>query len=132
MCFMLVFELFTSFDTFSLQCQLKNAFETSEKFNVIRLKGIYLLIFKVWEPKYIKVSNRDKFQFCVKVYGLKTYSTFKKCHCVKLASCHVAIVVPHVRVNELFSVNVMYLCLIFNLVLIFIIFVQLNPIFSLN
>jgi len=42
-CFMLAFELFTLFDTSPLQCQLRNTFDRSKKFNV-------LFIFKVWEP----------------------------------------------------------------------------------
>jgi len=40
----LAFE-FTPFGTFLLQCQLRNVFETSTKFNVIGLKGLYSFIF---------------------------------------------------------------------------------------
>jgi len=38
--FMLAFELFQPFDTFPLQYLLRNLFDTSNKFNIIGLKGL--------------------------------------------------------------------------------------------
>jgi len=51
---MITFELFTLFDTFMFQCQLKNTFETSNKLNKIYLKEINLPIFKVEELNWTK------------------------------------------------------------------------------
>jgi len=36
------------------------------------IKKVFLFTFKVWGPKYIKVSNNGEFLFCVKVHVLKT------------------------------------------------------------
>jgi len=46
------------------QCkQLKmlvwNKFNTPKKVDIIGLKGLYLFIFKVWGPKYIKVLDNN-------------------------------------------------------------------------
>jgi len=49
-----------------------NVFNTSKKFNVIKLKWLYPFIFKVWKPKCIKVLNMDQFQFRVNVKELKS------------------------------------------------------------
>jgi len=72
---MLVLELFTLFDTFLVQYLLRDAFNTPKKVNIIELKGLHSFIFKVQGLKRINVSDRDEFQFCVKVQGLKTYLT---------------------------------------------------------
>jgi len=37
------------------------------KVNFIGLKGLYQLIFKVWRLKFIKIWDRDEFQFCILV-----------------------------------------------------------------
>jgi len=59
--FILVFELFTSFDMFPFQCQRKNTFDKSKVFSVIGLKGLCSFTFKVWEPKCIKILDTDEF-----------------------------------------------------------------------
>jgi len=47
----------------------------AKKLNVIRLKGLHISThFKVWEPKFIKVSDIDEFEFRVKIQR----QTFKK------------------------------------------------------
>jgi len=46
-----------------------NNFNTNIKYfghvkkNIIKLKKLYLFIFKIYGPKYIKILNRDEFQF---------------------------------------------------------------------
>jgi len=46
-----------------------------KKIDVIRIKELYSFIFKVLGLKCIEVSDMDKFQFWIKVQGLKTYLT---------------------------------------------------------
>jgi len=56
-------KFYTLFDTFLVQYLLRNMFDTSKKVNVIEFKGLYSFIFKVQGSKYIKILDRDKFQF---------------------------------------------------------------------
>jgi len=44
---MLAFELFISFNMFLSYCRLQNKFNMSKGFNVIKLKRLYLFIFKI-------------------------------------------------------------------------------------
>jgi len=46
-CFILTLKLFALFDTFLIQYIVENIFDTLKKFDVIELKELYLLIFKV-------------------------------------------------------------------------------------
>jgi len=55
MFYAIIFDLFTPFNTFSLQCQFKNLFDISTKFDVIGLNELHSFIFKVYNPKCIKV-----------------------------------------------------------------------------
>ena len=38
-----------------------------KKFNVIELKELYQFILKIWKLKYIKILDKNKFQFYVKI-----------------------------------------------------------------
>jgi len=74
--YMLAFQLFTLFYTFPFQYLLGNTFDKSKNFNVIKLRRVYLFISKVCEQKFIKILNKDEFQFWIKVRGLKTFKVF--------------------------------------------------------
>jgi len=59
---MLIFELFTYFDSFSFNSQLKNVFDMLKNFNVIRLKDYIHLFLKFRDKIYknFKYRFRDK------------------------------------------------------------------------